>query len=465
MMGLRARLVLSHVLPFVVILPLVGLVILYLFGAQVLITDLSDDLEERANLIGDALARQPEALSSLDEAQQFIAEISVLVDGQIYLLDAEGNLLASSEVLDEMPAPGDIVTRVQEESFNGPEVTVEGNLGEQEGEAIVPVVDVNQQLVGIVGVRETLSDVASGFTQLRRLVLFTILGGMALGALFGLLLAGGWRNRLSTAPRQSPPSPRGDRSSRCRSPGHARFASCPNQLTFSRNGCGFWSRPVNTRWPTSSTSWDGHWGRFWRRSMCCAASPGEDSTVRAELLDGIETELTQMEPLLDDMAMLHDDVTGQQRLQLQPVEMSTWLAATLLPWRAVALEKGQEWHAVVSPDLPSLIIDPERMAQVVGNVLSNAIKYTPEDGEISVTTSTGAKSVQIHVRDNGPGIDPLEHERVFEPFYRSRSPQRFSEGLGLGLSIARSLVEAHGGTLTLESTPGAGSTFTISLPR
>jgi signal transduction histidine kinase len=144
--------------------------------------------------------------------------------------------------------------------------------------------------------------------------------------------------------------------------------------------------------------------------------------------------------------------------------LSDWLPPTLFPWRAAAREKGLEWKTDIPSDLPSLELDPDRIAQALGNLLSNAIKYTPQGGEVSVRAAANKHEVWIGVSDTGPGILPEEHQRVFEPFYRSDHERRFPQGLGLGLTIARDLVEAHGGKLDVASTPGKGCTFTICLP-
>jgi two-component system sensor histidine kinase BaeS len=176
-----------------------------------------------------------------------------------------------------------------------------------------------------------------------------------------------------------------------------------------------------------------------------------------------------MEPLLDDLTLLHSQVTGQRVLALQPIPLSNWLVTTLLPWRAAALNKELHWETNIPPDLPTLNIDPTRMAQVLGNLLNNAIGYTPAGGRVQVTAAARENpddepgELIIQVSDTGPGIAPEEQERVFEPFYRSRQPQRFSKGLGLGLAIARDLVEAHGGRLEVSSTLGEGSVFTARL--
>ncbi len=118
----------------------------------------------------------------------------------------------------------------------------------------------------------------------------------------------------------------------------------------------------------------------------------------------------------------------------------------------------------IPENLPEIYIDPERMAQVLGNLLSNAVKYTPQGGSVLVTAGAGKSEVWYRVSDTGPGIHRLEQDQVFEPFYRSQKMQRFPQGLGLGLTIARDIVEAHGGMLELKSDPAQGSQLTVQLP-
>jgi signal transduction histidine kinase len=133
------------------------------------------------------------------------------------------------------------------------------------------------------------------------------------------------------------------------------------------------------------------------------------------------------------------------------------------PWRQVAQDKGLEWRSEIAGTLPEIQADPDRLAQVLGNLLSNAIKYTSA-GTISIQARVEGGQVVIVVADTGIGIAPAEQARIFEPFYRSDRDRRFPQGMGLGLSIARDLVEAHGGRLTVESTPGQGSRFSVWLP-
>jgi len=129
----------------------------------------------------------------------------------------------------------------------------------------------------------------------------------------------------------------------------------------------------------------------------------------------------------------------------------------------------------VSPKHPVLLAapadvwvnaDPEALDQVLGLLLENAIKYSPEGGEVRVTALDGPRSVAISVSDHGVGMSAEEREHIFEPYFRaSRGNSNPFGGVGLGLSIVRHLVERSGGAITVESTPGHGSTFTITLPK
>jgi two-component system sensor histidine kinase SenX3 len=101
---------------------------------------------------------------------------------------------------------------------------------------------------------------------------------------------------------------------------------------------------------------------------------------------------------------------------------------------------------------------------VLGNLIDNAVKYSPEDGKVEVTAVLAEGRVRIAVRDDGPGIPREQQERIFEKFGRADVPGSSKPGSGLGLFIARSIAEAHGGTLEVSSVPREGATFVLTLP-
>ena len=144
--------------------------------------------------------------------------------------------------------------------------------------------------------------------------------------------------------------------------------------------------------------------------------------------------------------------------------MTTWVSQLLLPWQTLALKKDLQWESQIPVDLPTLLIDPGRMAQAVENLLNNAIKYTPAGGRVAVAAGVESEQVYIKIRDTGAGIPAAEQELVFTPFYRGQSNRRFSQGLGLGLSIASDLIHAQRGRLVVQSNADQGTVFTVWLP-
>jgi signal transduction histidine kinase len=192
---------------------------------------------------------------------------------------------------------------------------------------------------------------------------------------------------------------------------------------------------------------------------------GEDPQLRQELVQGIDDELVRLQGLLNELAHLHDQVLGSLDLKIQPVILEPWFSALLPTWQRLATDKHLSWHTDISSDLVKTVqIDPDRMAQVVENLLSNAIRYTPHGGNIWITLASNSDNFTISIRDSGPGIQPEEAGKVFEPFQRGKAAQRLPEGMGLGLSIAHDLVQAHCGTLTLENVDSPGTCLVIRVP-
>jgi two-component system sensor histidine kinase BaeS len=176
-------------------------------------------------------------------------------------------------------------------------------------------------------------------------------------------------------------------------------------------------------------------------------------------------EAQHLQRLIEDLRTLSLADAGELSLMKQSVSPSALLARTAMAHKPQAQEKQIAIEVEAAPDLPNIEVDPDRMAQVLGNLMSNALRYTPEGGHIRLVAERGDDGVRLEVSDDGAGIAADDLSFIFERFYRSDKSRRFQEGeTGLGLAIARSLVEAHGGTITAESAPGKGSTFTVVIP-
>jgi two-component system sensor histidine kinase BaeS len=185
----------------------------------------------------------------------------------------------------------------------------------------------------------------------------------------------------------------------------------------------------------------------------------------SETFDIIREEAGRLGRLIEDLATLSRVETGELSLVRRLVAPGALLAQAVAAHRPLAEKKQISLHVDIEPDLPALPVDPDRMAQVLGNLLNNALRHTPQAGRITLQARRHESGVELLVQDTGPGIAPEDLPRVFERFYRTdKSRQRETGGAGLGLAIARSIVELHGGQIWAESTLGEGTTFLIRLP-
>ena len=155
---------------------------------------------------------------------------------------------------------------------------------------------------------------------------------------------------------------------------------------------------------------------------------------------------------------------GQLHLDLHPIDMPAVVHSTVEAFSAAAAEQQVALTGDASSDLPPARADPERIAQVLRNLLANALRHTPPGGSISVTASSRPGWVEVSVSDTGEGIAAQDLLHVFDRFWRSdKSRARETGGSGLGLAIARRLIEAQGGQIGVESQVGQGSRFWFRL--
>ncbi len=173
--------------------------------------------------------------------------------------------------------------------------------------------------------------------------------------------------------------------------------------------------------------------------------------------------------LVEDLRDLALVDMGRLPLRREPVDLSALLRNTASVFESLAAAEGVTLAQDVDPDLPPVVGDPDRLAQVLRNLLSNALRHTPQGGRITLRAyvpQDQPRVVRVEVSDTGEGIPPEALPHVFDRFWRAdRSRARTTGGSGLGLAIARALVEAHGGRMGVESQVGQGTTFWFTLPQ
>ena len=186
------------------------------------------------------------------------------------------------------------------------------------------------------------------------------------------------------------------------------------------------------------------------------------------LLDETLQEVRRMTELVDTLLTLARVDEGRMELHTEPVELQALLHEVHETAQMLGEEAGLEVFLELPGEPVVVQADPARMRQLVLNLVSNAVKYTPSGGRVWLALTAGAATATISVRDSGIGIAPGDVDRVFDRFWRAdaaRSRTGERPGIGLGLSICKWIAEAHGGSIAVTSRPGRGSTFTVTLPR
>jgi len=189
-----------------------------------------------------------------------------------------------------------------------------------------------------------------------------------------------------------------------------------------------------------------------------------DQEIVHEYSAVIEEEADRLAVLIENL-LTTSKIQAQRTLELNLDDVRLDQLAARAVERFRTQTEKHKFKLKFPPDFPVVQGDEQRLRQVLDNLLSNAIKYSPDGGLIEVGGSVEGEWVTVYVRDQGVGMSEAEQEHLFERFYRvDGALSRKTQGTGLGLFLARSIVEAHGGTMRVESQPGSGSTFTFTLP-
>jgi signal transduction histidine kinase len=176
----------------------------------------------------------------------------------------------------------------------------------------------------------------------------------------------------------------------------------------------------------------------------------------------LQRSVKQMQSLIADLLDFAKIQTGTFSVEKFDENPEAIILQVTEDVRALAEAKRQRLEVDIAPSLPAVSCDAARMEQVLSNLLGNAIKFTPEGGVVRVVAKESTDGVLISISDTGPGIPAEQLERVFDRYWQAHETKRL--GNGLGLSIAKGIVEAHGARIWAESQPGKGSCFSLTIP-
>ena len=464
MRSLRFRLFFSILLPVIIIVPFVAVGLSYLLQTQVLLVGISNELIRQAVLVANISGTSEKIFQDSSEAKAFVNRIGPNLTAKLMLLDPSGHLIVSSDPLDsylvgtvyEMPDFQQVMASQSKAdvTYNNSQIT----------KVTVPVVNSSGQLLGFVRLTNPLAGIYSRSELLSQVTFYVVIGGILAALVMGWLLArdlerplkktilavnelADGKHPLETIKEEGPEEIRqlirafnvlAGRLKKSEETRHHFLANIVHEL----------GRPL---------------GALLSALQALRGGADQQKELRQDMLEGMEEEVVVLRRLLDDLAHL-DAGFGQTEIHPQLISISDWLPPILSTWGEAAVRKNIDWQISVPSNLPPVEVDPNRLAQALGNLVNNAIQYTPSGGNVSVSAVFEDGNLRLSVADTGPGITEEDRKNLFQPFFRGKAAKRFSAGMGLGLTIARDLAEAQGGRLALVSSPGKGSRFYIDFP-
>ena len=461
--SLRSRLTISHLLPLLVIVPLLSFLLFYLIEARFVLDEATAELAGQGELISRLYQAELAAQEDPEQASSLFARLRVRIPTLFYLVDQNGNIVvrpglatASTEVPIRPPDP-----ELLQKALAG-EIARQVSMGN--ADVAVPVRNEDQEVVGAVHLSQQLTDVTNRLAVLRWTVWGAVSAGLLVSVLLSFVLSRSLNKpleRLTAASRavnfDAPPS-------RVKEEGPTEVRALAR--TFNEMSERLYELEQGRRRLLSAVVHE--LGRPLGAIKAAAqvlGQNGKDADLVIELSSGIDDQIDQLRRLLDDLALLARNDMQNLALEMVPTDIEALVLEECRRNDPRIGEKAIELITHFPPEATRVAADPMRLGQIVGNLLDNAIKYTPNGGQIQIMVGTEGDRVLLTVEDSGQGIDPAEYERIFDFLYRSPRQERVREGMGIGLALSRRLAEAQGGTLTAHRrAAGTGARFVLSLP-
>lgn len=444
-----------------------GLLSVYMFEQRILIPRQSIEIESDMDLFQDLGRENPSIFISTAEARTFIDKYARRASWRLMIIDPDGFLMAISDP-DEQSRVGEPILRSEiEDVLSGRELTLIEHSPSLDVETIdtwAAVRNASGNSLGVLRISLPLETLTDELMHLRGLIALTMGAGLLAGTLIALGLATSMERPLT----QMTESIRSMAWQKDPEPIHLEG---PEEFTLLNSAFNHLIERIDDMEVTRRKLLANLVHELGRPLGALSAAlhalmsgADKDPELQHELLVGMDTQTHDLARLVDDLTHLYDEDAGRFKLEIERVDVQSWLRETVATWRAHAEQKSIHLILDAAQEEVALNIDPHRMSQALGNLLSNAIKFTPAEGEIQVHAYIEDQQIVIQVQDSGPGLSPDDRANLFTPFYRGKHNNRFPKGMGLGLSIARDIVQSHGGKLVLEASEQPGTRFSIYLP-
>ena len=464
---LQNRLIISHLLPLLIIIPLTGIAFIYIMETRVILPGLSDELITEGKLIAEFTSKQPELWQDQQDLSDLMSRLKGETSARLMFLDPTGQMLASSDPADEeylgTVLPDDDIAQVQEGNITT-HIEYSKGLKQEMIDVFTPVFNPGGKLIGIVRLSHPYTSIYDELLQMRLIILGILAVALIAGIGLGSFLAVTINTPIKQVTKAIDNLASGNELEKINQQGPEEILSLVNSINSLYERYHHLEQARKQLLANLVHEIGRPLGALRSAIQSLKLGAGKDPQLLDELTTGMDEETARLQHLLNELAHMHDQVFGTLEVNRQLINTKTWLRTMLRPWEEAAQNKGLKWQLEIPDDVSSITADPFRLAQAIENLVSNAIKYTSKGESVTISASSYGNTFWIKVTDSGPGISPDEQEKIFTPFYRGKQKNRIKQGMGLGLSITRDVVLAHGGRIDLESQPGKGSSFTISIP-
>lgn len=460
--SLRTKLMLSHVGLVLLAMVMLGFYLIRNID-RFYLTTIQGRMRDEAALMSDRI-KGDLAAGNRDAVRKYVQDLGATISVRVLVSDADGTILGSSEQEDSTMIGRPGVSRGLSRALRAPEETVIEGVARSTADVVYLLmpVDVDGRRVGAMRLSYQLGDLNSQMQTIETIILAGLAAAVGVALLISLVLA----QNLSASARRLAAAARGVASGR-----PMRRLGMKGKDEIQEAGRAFdamadrLERLEKARQQLmGDISHDLHSSITGVTMAVEAMQQGavDDPAMRPLLLGGLASHGRRLHRLADDLLEAARIESGGLQLQRELVDPRQVLGNVAAEFVAEAAQQGVEIELCECADLPALWADGGRIAQALGNLVENAIRYSAQGGVVSLEGQAWGGECRLLVRDQGPGIPPEELDRLFDRFnrYDVARPGR----LGFGLAIAKGLVEAHGGRIEVESEIGVGSVFTLVLP-